>query len=77
MLYLTYDNVAHTDGAGAQLQRIVSIYLISKFYNIGYVHQPITRMEYQGLKAIEENKFDPQQIDDYNKLFLLPSTSDN
>ena len=30
MIYLSYDNTAHRDGFGAQLQRIISIFIISK-----------------------------------------------
>ena len=73
MLYLAYDNKALTDGAGAQLQRILSIYLIAKAYDLGYVHFGLKRLSYQGAKCLEENKEDPGQIDRYNELFSLPS----
>jgi hypothetical protein len=74
MLYLTYDNEVMTDGAGAQFQRIISIYLTAKFFNLGYIHQGLSSMEYQGAKCLENNTSDPQQIDDYNKLINFPST---
>jgi hypothetical protein len=74
MLYLTYDNQALADGAGAQLQRIISIYLAAKFYKVGYIHQGLARMSYQGAKCLEDNTSDPRQMDDYNKAFALPST---
>lgn len=73
MLYLGYDNEAMTDGAGAQLQRIISIYLIAKAYGVGYIHFGLKRLSYQGAKCLEENKEDPRQIDGYNELFSLPS----
>ncbi len=73
MLYLAYDNEAMTDGAGAQLQRIISIYLIAKAYGVGYVHFGLRKLSYQGAKCLEENKEDPGQIDRYNELFSLPS----
>jgi len=73
MLYLGYDNEAMTDGAGAQLQRILSIYLIAKAYGVGYVHFGLRKLSYQGAKCLEENKEDPGQIDRYNELFSLPS----
>ena len=73
MLYLGYDNEAITDGAGAQIQRILSIYLIAKAYGLGYVHFGIKQMSYQGVKCLEEDKEDPGQIERYNELFSLPS----
>jgi len=74
MLYLTYDNEGLADGAGAQLQRILSIYLIAKAYSLGYLHRGLKRLSYQGAKCLEENAEDPRQIGDYNALFTLPST---
>lgn len=74
MLYLTYDNEVLTDGAGAQIQRIISIYLISKIFSVGYIHQGLKRMENYGAKCMEENKEDPDQIEKYNELIHLPST---
>lgn len=74
MLYLTYDNESHTDGAGAQLQRILSIYLLSRRCNVGYIHTPILKMSYQGAMCLEENKEDNSQIQKYNDIFAIPST---
>ena len=72
-LYLTYDNEALADGAGAQIQRILSIHLIAKHYGVGYIHNGIARMTYQGAKCLEENKSDPEQMSGYNTLIQLPS----
>jgi len=72
-LYLTYDNEALADGAGAQIQRILSIHLIAKHYGVGYIHNGIARMTYQGAKCLEENKSDPDQMAGYNTLIHLPS----
>ena len=73
MLYLTYNNKDLTDGAGAQLQRILSIYLVSKYYGVGYIHSGIDSLLYQGLKCLQMNKADPSQIAEYNNAFTLPS----
>lgn len=72
-LYLTYDNQALADGAGAQIQRIISIYLIAKQYNVNYIHSGLARMTYQGAKCLEENKPDPDQMAGYNTHIDLPS----
>lgn len=76
MLYLTYNNSGFTDGAGAQLQRIISIYLIAKHYNIAYIHSKLFRMSYQGAKCLENNEEDYTQLDRYNSLFTLPSSEE-
>jgi hypothetical protein len=73
MLYLTYNNKDHTDGAGSQIQRIISIYMIAKYYKIGYIHSPLYKLDYQGLKCLENNKEDNKQLNDYNNLINLPS----
>jgi hypothetical protein len=75
MLYLTYNNNALTDGAGAQLQRIISIYLVAKYYNIGYIHSGLEHASYQGAKCLENNEGDTTQISRYNSLFNLPSAT--
>jgi hypothetical protein len=63
-----------TDGAGAQLQRILCIFLVAKKYNVGYLHTGIKKLSYNGLKSLEENRDDSKQVEVYNKLFHLPST---
>jgi len=73
MLYLTYNNKDLTDGAGAQLQRILSIYLIAKYYGVGYIHHGIDALLYQGVKCMETNTADPSQIAEYNVAFHLES----
>jgi hypothetical protein len=73
MLWLTYDSHALTDGAGAQLQRILSIYLIAKAYGVKYIHTGIHALSYQGAQQLEANTSDPQQVQRYNQLFTLPS----
>lgn len=81
MLYLTYNNTDHTDGAGAQIQRIVSIYMTAKYFTselripIGYIHSPLSKLDYQGLQCLENNKSDSTQLEEYNKLFDLSSNT--
>ena len=73
MLYITYNNTDHADGAGSQIQRILTLYLCAKHFNIKYIHSPLLKLAYQGLKCLEENKSDDSQIQLYNKLIDLPS----
>jgi FkbM family methyltransferase len=73
MLYLTYNNSFQTDGAGAQLQRIISIYLIAQKYKLKYFHSPLKFLSYQGLECLEKNESDSRQLNEYNTLFSLPS----
>jgi hypothetical protein len=75
MLYLTYNNKALADGAGAQLQRIISIYLVAKYYNLGYIHTGLDHISYQGVECLEKNQGDSTQLSRYNSLFALPSST--
>jgi hypothetical protein len=68
MLYISYDNNKHNDGAGAQLLRIVSAYLIAKYYNIGYIHSPLTHISNYGLICLENKTTDILQVKRYNNL---------
>jgi len=70
---LTYANDQHTDGAGAQLQRIYGIYAISRFLKLPYVHSPIKRIDYQGLTALENNSTFADAESQYNRIFDIPS----
>jgi hypothetical protein len=72
-LVLTYDNTRLTDGVGAQLHRIYGIWAISRLFDLPYLHSPITRVDYQGLGALEANAFDPIFHFEFNDLFHIDS----
>ncbi|MBX9743560.1 MAG: hypothetical protein K2W99_08505 [Chthoniobacterales bacterium] len=72
-LAITHANDRYLDGAGAQLQRIYSIYALSRFFDISYVHSPIQKIGYYGLAALEQNETTPQIIARYNEVFTIPS----
>ena len=59
MIYLSYDNTSSQDGFGAQLQRVLSIYLISKKLNVGYYHVDI---------VTKEHGFTPIILERFNEL---------
>lgn len=44
MLSISYDNVTLQDGAGAQLQRVIGIFGISKYFHIKYIHNPLAEI---------------------------------
>ena len=68
-----YNNEVLPDGAGAQFQRILSIYLIAKHYGVGYLHQGVQKMTYQGARCLETNQDDLEIHKHYNALLNLPS----
>ena len=72
-LALSYDNTAILDGAGSQLHRIYSIYAISRFLGVSYIHSPLQEIPYQGLLSLEKNELNPELITRYNQLFTIPS----
>jgi hypothetical protein len=67
-VYITYNNEAHPDGAGSQIQRIILLYLAAKKFNLGYIHTPIKNCTYQGLQCLINNENDNEIIHEYNKL---------
>jgi len=60
-IFLTYDNLAKQDGIGAQIQRILAIYSISKKLRFNYVHSEI-------LHTIEERAHNASSQSDLNSL---------
>jgi len=64
MKYITYNT--QSDGAGSQIQRIFSIYVIAKQFNLQYIHSPF--------HTIEHN-FDQNLLIRFNQMIELPSDS--
>jgi len=62
-----------TDGVGAQLQRIYGTYAVSRLLGAYYLHSPLSRVDYQGLSALEENVNDPSFHHEFNQLFWIDS----
>jgi hypothetical protein len=72
-IYLTYDNLAKQDGIGAQLQRILAIYSISKKLRFNYCHSKILRtIEERAHNAASELDL-LKLIEQVNTVFELPS----
>lgn len=72
-LYISYANKCHTDGAGSQLQRKISIFLIAKYYNVKYYDVSIIKLDYKGLVCMVSNTEDDTQLPLYNELFSIPN----
>lgn len=67
-LFLTYNNLATIDGVGAQLQRIISVFCISKLARVGYLHSPLSDIDTQIYS--QTNDIDRmQQVAEWNSLF--------
>ncbi len=72
-IYLTYDNLAKQDGIGAQLQRILAIYSISKKLRFNYYHSKILHtIEERAHNAASESDL-TKLIEEVNTVFELPS----
>jgi hypothetical protein len=72
-IYLTYNNDAHTDGAGAQLYRIFGVYCLAKKFGLGYIHSPLKRIDHQGLEALRTQQPDESLVERFNKLCDISS----
>ena len=64
MKYLT--SQTPSDGAGSQLQRILSIYLLAKQFHLQYIHSPFHTIEHG---------FDTLLLERFNQFIQLPSDS--
>lgn len=69
---LTFYNNHQSDGAGAQLQRILGIYTLSVSLGLGYVHTPLRSVDNQGIVSRVENKYDERIVDQWRSAFVLP-----
>lgn len=67
-LFLTYNNQAMLDGVGAQLQRIISVFSVSKLARIGYLHSPLFDIDPQVFSSSNFEERVPQ-IKLWNDLF--------
>lgn len=72
-LAFTYANDILMDGAGAQLQKMYSIYALSRFLDVSYVHSPLAAISYHGLASVENNSGLPAITERYNAIFKIPS----
>jgi hypothetical protein len=72
-MVLEYDVHAMTDGAGAQMQRVLAMYQLSYSLGLGFLHQPLKEIGYQGLQALESNKSDLTLHRRWVEAFPLPS----
>lgn len=80
MLYITYDSEACSDGVGSQIQRILTLYVLSKIFNIGYIHSNITLNKFVNVPSlkdiINENELSLFNNNLFNDLTLLHSNKD-
>jgi len=71
MLFLGYKNDSFTDGLGAQFQRIFSIYALARFLNCHYYHTGLSKIDYHGLIALENDTKITNLVEDANQLLNL------
>lgn len=68
---ITYGNVGLNDGAGAQLQRILGIYALSRGIGLQYYYSGLALVDFQGLKSLEFNVIEKDLHVKWNRLFNL------
>lgn len=74
-IQLTYDNRNPIDGTGAQLQRILGIYCLSKFLNLDYVHKEIKDVSTHALDPFQDDYSRREFVVRVNKIFNLDSSA--
>ena len=76
MIYLIYNNTECHDGIGAQIQRSLSLYFLSKLLNVEYIYNNILinyTIPYYSIKDV----IDKNDLDMFNNLFNKFNTSIN
>jgi hypothetical protein len=67
-LYLTYDNSDLMDGVGAQLQRIISVYCISKLSKTFYLHSGLIKIDSQAFLGKDAQQLEAEILQ-WNQIF--------
>ena len=75
MLSISYDSHSFQDGAGAQLQRILGIYAIARFFRIGYIHNPLDEILVHPGDGVCDNESYSEFKTEINSLIPFPSSS--
>jgi len=73
-MQLAYDNRNPIDGTGAQLQRILGIYCLSKFLKLDYVHKDIKDVSTHALDPFQDDSSRREFVLRVNKIFDLDSS---
>ncbi len=77
MLSITYDNYSLQDGAGAQLQRIIGIYAVSKFFGIEYIHSPLKEVLVHPNDGVASDSEYSALLQELNELVNFESSRQN
>lgn len=68
MLSVSYDGKTLPDGAGAQLQRIIGIYALARFFRLGYRHTGLKEVMVHPNDGVETAEHYRNYLEDINKL---------
>ena len=76
-LALTYDSSFHTDGIGAQTERIWNIYSWAQRAGLGYVHTGIDELVEPFANNWQDYEYKRRLIEEVNRRIQLPSTTES
>ena len=62
------------DGTGAQIQRILSTYLVASVFKVGYLHSDVVTVQVHPLDPFQDLESLSQYIAKLNREFVLPSS---
>ena len=71
---ITYANDIHTDGAGAQIQRILGTIALADALHVKYIHSPIIKLDYHGWDLYLKNESDAQLPQKWELFLGFPHT---
>ena len=70
---LTYANDMASDGAGAQIQRILGVIALAEALNVTYDHSPIIKIDYHGWNLYLKNEYDTELPKKWDTFLGFPS----
>jgi hypothetical protein len=74
---VTYANDINTDGAGAQIQRILGVIALAEALNVKYIHSPIIKLDYHGWDLYLNNSYDADLPKKWETFLGFPNVETN
>jgi hypothetical protein len=75
MMSITYANDRSSDGAGAQLHRIIGVIALAEALQVAYDHSPLLKMDYHGWDLYLQNEHDAELPQKWDRFLGFPAAA--
>ena len=72
---VTFDSSQAVDGTGAQLQRMISVYALAKYFGFHYLHSEIKQVSVHAFDPFQTNELYEEYLVEINKFFQFNGIS--